>query len=284
MADRRLATLSDAELEGALGGLAGTIAWPAPTLGPGGPDLATRVRARIVADPDAARGTRATRGRRTGWLPARRALVLALLAVLALAAVAGAVGLGLPGIRLILGEPPATALPGPSGSVRPSLPPGPPGSGLGLGAAVAVAELEARAGYPVRLPTDPALPAPDAAYVDDLDRTTLVWAPTAALPPTEEPGVGLLLSQFEGRIHPSAVTKILGAGTTLERVTVDGHDAFWIGGDAHFYFYEGPDGEFIEDSRRWVGDALIWSDGVMTYRLETALGRDAAIRIGESLE
>jgi hypothetical protein len=39
----------------------------------------------------------------------------------------------------------------------------------------------------------------------------------------------------------------------------------------------------VSDSRRWVGDTLLWTDGGTTYRLETALGRDAAIRIAESL-
>ena len=85
-------------------------------------------------------------------------------------------------------------------------------------------------------------------------------------------------------MHPDSMTKFLSSGTSVELVTVDGQDGFWISGDAHFYFYEGPNGEFIEDSRRWVGDALIWTDGEITHRLETSLGRDAAISIAESLE
>jgi hypothetical protein len=32
-----------------------------------------------------------------------------------------------------------------------------------------------------------------------------------------------------------------------------------------------------------VADALIWSDGRVTYRIESALGRDETIRIAESL-
>ena len=45
-----------------------------------------------------------------------------------------------------------------------------------------------------------------------------------------------------------------------------------------------PDGEHVDEDRRWVGDALIWQRGDKTYRIETSLGRDAAIRIAESLQ
>jgi hypothetical protein len=217
-------------------------------------------------------------------LPARRALVLAGAAILALAAVATAVGLGVPGIRLILGEPPAT--PPPSARVSPSAstPAGPPGSDLSLGGLVALEDVDVRAGFPVRFPTDPTIPPPDAVYVNALDQVALVWAPSEVLPPTADPRVGMLINEFEGRFHRDSMTKFINLGTTVEPVTVDGQDGFWISGDAHFYFYEGPDGEVIEDARRWVGDALIWTDGEITLRLETSLGRDAAIQIAESLE
>ena len=65
-------------------------------------------------------------------------------------------------------------------------------------------------------------------------------------------------------------------------VSVHGARAFWLSGDPHFLFYEGPDG-FIDDPRGWIGDALIWARGPITYRLETSLGQDAAIRLAESM-
>ena len=115
MADRRalLRAMSDDELGAALGALAPAVAWPAARLAADGPDMATRVRARIVAEPP--------RTKRRGWFsfgPARRALVLAIVALVVLAAVAGAVAFGVPGIRLIFGDPggtppPADATPGP---------------------------------------------------------------------------------------------------------------------------------------------------------------------------
>ena len=42
--------------------------------------------------------------------------------------------------------------------------------------------------------------------------------------------------------------------------------------------------DIIGDERRWVGDALVWSDGTTTNRIESALGRDATIALAESIE
>ena len=67
-------------------------------------------------------------------------------------------------------------------------------------------------------------------------------------------------------------------------VTVDGAPGYWVSGDAHLFFFTDADGDFIDDGRRWVGDALVWSDGTTTYRLESALGLEASIRLAESLE
>ena len=272
--------MSDDELGAALGALAPAVAWPQPTLAPGGPDLATRVRARIVAEPPRSAGR--------GWFPvrpARRALVLAIVALVVLAAVAGAVAFGVPGIRLIFGNPggsppPAVATPAPTptGSAPPA------GSSLDLGERVDPATAAERAGFPVRLPTDPALGAPDAVYVSGRDEVALVWAPTDELPPTIESDIGLLIMQFRGSVTPEPIGKMLSSGTSVEPVQLGDGSAYWITGDPHVFFYMSPDGEHIDEGRRWVGDALIWQRGEMTYRIETSLGKDAAIRIAESLQ
>ena len=39
----------------------------------------------------------------------------------------------------------------------------------------------------------------------------------------------------------------------------------------------------VEDPRRWVDQALVWTDGATTFRIETALPMEDAIRIAESL-
>jgi hypothetical protein len=275
MIERRLHELDDAGLSEALGALAGAIDWPvaAPA---DGPDIATRVRVRIASAPRRA-------ARAPWWRPARRGLLLALLALLALAAVAGAIGLGLPGLRLTLAEPSATP---PAAVPSASVPAGPPGSNLGLGEQVTLEEARQWGPGPLLASTDDRLGPPDAVYLDRSKgrQVALVWAEDPALPSTLEPGVGAILMAFDGTIDDEYYEKIIHTGTTVERVTVDGQPGFWISGAPHYFFYVVPGGGPVDDMRRWVGDALIWSDGVTTYRLETGLGREAAIEIAESLE
>jgi hypothetical protein len=280
MTDPRAMTMDDDALGAALRDLSTAIEWPTAVAAPGGPDLATRVRVRIQ---DAgASGASASSGRRA-WRPARWALIAALIALLALAAVAGASWLGLPGLRLQLGGGPAS--PPPTVSPSATAPPGPAGEGLGLGEPVALDQLDTVAGRHIALPIDPLLGPPDAAWVDRTRarQVALVWRARPDLPATTDPGIGLILMSFDGSIHPAYYDKVIDAGTDVTPVTVDGHAGFWIDGDPHVFFYETGGNGIVDDPRRWVGQALIWSDEGTTYRIETALQQADAIRIAESL-
>ncbi|MGH2477021.1 MAG: hypothetical protein ACRDIL_17320, partial [Candidatus Limnocylindrales bacterium] len=231
--------------------------------------------------------------------PIRRSLVLAVAALLALAIVAGAVGLGLPGLRITFGEPPASVRPSPIATAAPTdgaipsatpiaAPPAVTGMRLDLGRQVRLDEVEALTGVPVRLPAGGArLGPPDTVWVDAtrFDQVAYVWKAGATLPETSERGVGLILMRFAGRSDEEFYQKVLSSGTRLEAVRVDGHGGFWISGDVHFFFYERSDrGGYVDDGRRWVGDSLVWYDGSATFRIESSLGRDATIAIAESIE
>jgi hypothetical protein len=279
VAERRLAALTDAELAAALSDVGASLAWPAARANPAAPDLATRVRARIVADDPQARP------RRSG-LQLRRALVLALVALAILAAVAAAVAFGVPGIRLGFGEPAITPPPvaSPVASPGDPAPSHPPGANLGLGQATALDDVEERAGFRVRLPADPALGPPAATYVSPTQIVSLVWPASSSLPATADPRVGLLVTQFRGSVEHTLIEKLIDSGTNVEPVVVAGREGYWISGDPHFFWYRTPDGREVPETRRWVGDALLWNDGELTYRIETSLGRDAAVRMAEALE
>jgi hypothetical protein len=296
MAEQLLHQRSDAALEATLRGLEPAIAWPAAAVA-GGADIASSVRVVVETLPApklGARGGSWLTWWRPGRRPARRALVLALVALLAVAAVVGAVGLGLPGLRLIFGEAPSS----PTASLapatdRPTSPvPGTPvpeglGGGLRLGEALDPTDpsaLDERAGFHVALPADPAIGLPDAAWIDDFKggQVTLLWAPRDDLPATLEPDIGLLMSQFRGVMDSGFFTKLITAGTVVAPIEVGEHPGYWLSGEAHVFFWEGADG-FVDDPRRWVGDVLLWSDGEITYRLETSLGREEAIRIAETV-
>lgn len=283
MTDRTRPPMDDTALAAALRDLATAIDWPVAAATPGSPDIAARVRARIgEARPVA----------RPWWRPARRALVLALAALLVLAAIAGAVGLGLPGLRITLGPAP-TSPPGasPALSASPGATGGPsgtiavPGSGLGLGAPTTLADAASTVGHPIALPSDPTLGPPDAVWIDPLhaDQVALVWRTRPDLPATLEPGIGLILMSFDGTMDQGYFEKVINSGTSMERVQVAGQQGFWITGRPHFFFYVQADGNAVDDSRRWVGNALIWSDGTITHRLEGSLDRESMVRIAESL-
>lgn len=292
MAERLLHQMADNELESALRGLVPEIDWPAT--GPDrGPDLATTVRTRVESMSVPARDRWA--GLRSVWSggrstrPARRALVLALMTLLAVAAIAGAVGLGLPGLRIILGEPPPGAVPSVAPATRSPGSPGPQilGGSMRLGEALDPADaatLDDRAGFHVAVPADPDLGPPETAWIDDDKggQVTLLWPTGPELPATLEPDVGLLLSQFRGAIDTGLFNKLIDGGTVVAPLEVAGQGGYWLSGDPHVLFWEGSDG-FVDDDRRWVGDVLVWSDGPITYRLETSLSRAEAIRIAETI-
>jgi hypothetical protein len=292
MAERILHQMPDDDLEASLRGLAPAIAWPSAML-PAGSDIAAAVRAGVERLPVPSRAGRTAPSLvgpwRWSWRPARRALVLALIALLAVVAIAGALGLGLPGLRISLGEAP----PMPSASAGPSVAPSDPATPRILGASLQLGDpldptdpagLEERAGFPVLLPADPAIGPPETAWIDDVKggQLSLLWPTRPGLPATLEPGIGLLISQFRGTVGDEFFMKATGANTRIEPVQVGGQDGFWLTGDPHVFFWEGQHG-FVDDSRRWVGDVLLWSDGTITYRLETALGRDRAIEIAERM-
>ncbi|HUQ79042.1 MAG TPA: hypothetical protein VM427_09275 [Patescibacteria group bacterium] len=226
--------------------------------------------------------------------------MVALLALLAIAAVAGAIGLGVPGIRIVFG--PASTLapvePGSSGagasdrrstsgpSSSPTTPGGSPvnlpGSGLGLGTPIAAGTAGSIAGITIVLPPDASIGPPVGAWFLD-QRVSFVWRAGPTLPATRDPSIGLILSEFRGTLEPGYFQKVLGPGTTIEAVRVRGTTGWWISGAPHEFVYVDADGRPVFDSRRNVGDTLMWSDGTVTYRLESGLDRAAAIALAASL-
>ena len=300
MADPRSTGWSDATLIDALRRIGPEIAWPAARTAGSERDVAAVVRERLESMPSPSVASESAWPRWLPWprwaamRPAPRALLIAVGLLIALAAIAGAAGLGLPGLRLFLGGGPASLPPTlePSRSPAPGNPAAPgkpaaPGAAMHLGEPVSLADAVAfdrLAGFHVAWPTDPPAGRPDAAYIDETKRgqVSLVWGTRSDLPATLEPDVGLLMTEFLGSVDDSFFGKVLGSGTSVEPVTVDGERGFWLSGEAHFFFYSGPGG-VVQDERRWVADALIWSDGRVTFRLESPLGRDETIRIAESL-
>jgi hypothetical protein len=128
--------------------------------------------------------------------------------------------------------------------------------------------------YPLLLPSYPSdLGPPDRIFVQDADgdMTILVW--TDPQQPDE--------ARMSLHIIPPgswAVKKI--DPMLIEETTVSGQRAIWAIGPYPLRFSNG-DLDFI---RLIDGHVLIWAEGEITYRLETDLSLEEALKIAESLK
>ena len=237
-------------LDAALADLAGAVEFP-PT-----PDMRLRIA-------DAGRVPR-----RRFFAPLPRALVLALIGLLVLAAAAAALVLSVPGLRLTLVPSSADRV----GLSRPARDP-----------AGARRRRSRRRG---RQPRADALGLPDEAYViDDGAITSLVYAAGDGLPELDGTDIGLLIQAFDGALDREQVEKLVGeVGVSVTAVSVDGADGYWIEGPPHLLRYLGPDGEARAEATRLVGDTLVWERDGTLYRIESGLGIDETLRIAETIE
>jgi hypothetical protein len=135
-------------------------------------------------------------------------------------------------------------------------------------------EAQARVNYSLMLPSYPAdLGQPDRVFVQDADgpMTFLIW-----LDP-QDPGEIQLSLHFLPQ-NSWAIKKV--EPTMLEETQVNGNYAIWAVGP-YPVRYESND---LEYTRMIDGHVLIWQEGEITYRLETDLSMEEAIRIAESLQ
>ena len=225
----------------------------------------------VVGTAVAAIAARPSPAARRRWWPAVAAAVLAVVvATAALPAGREAVAdlLGIGGVRVRL-----------TGGVPDGL-----GARLDLGRAVDADDLDELDG--VGAPVAPAgIGDPAAAFAGrPPGGVTLVWAPTDELPEVLDTDVGLLLTTFPGDLDRALIEKRVLAGSTFETTSVDGAPAFFVAGAPHAFLYVGPDGEPAEDTVRLSGNALVWADGGVTYRLESSLPLAAALALAESIE
>jgi hypothetical protein len=222
------------------------------------PDMAPLVLSRLPAGAP----------RRTG--PRLAAIVLSLLMVLlglalavptVRAAVFEILEVGI--VRILLGET-GEPMRMPTTSIPAWLP--------DLAGQVTLEEARAQFPFPIRLPTvPPALGDPDLVFLQELDGAAviLVW-----LNPEDPAQVGLSL-QF--LTDDASIWKLDPA--LLAAARVNGQEAYWTSGP---YLIVAANGE-RESVRLVEGHVLIWTDGELTYRLESDLTLEEAVQIAESL-
>ncbi len=257
--------MTDSELEAALRNLQTQIAYP-PT-----PDISRSVHQRLAAR------TPITAPQRRRFAPVRAALVLAAAVLLALGAALAAS----PAVRSTLAH--WFHVPGVVVNTVPSLPPA-PGSKLDLGERSTLSAAQRRAGFTIKQAHLAQLGAPDAVYVRAAPggiEVSFVYKPRPGFPQASQTGAGLLVSEFRGNVSPF-MGKLVGSGAGVREVTVSGQAGYWIQG-GHEFFYEGPDGEFEQDTLRLSANALLWSDSGVTFRIEGNISEAQAMMVAASM-
>jgi hypothetical protein len=128
--------------------------------------------------------------------------------------------------------------------------------------------------YPILLPSyPPDLGPPDRVFVQDADgdMTILVW-----IDPQQSDEV--LMSLHIVPLGSWAIEK--GNPALIQQTTVNGQRAIWAVGPYPLRFSNGN----LDFTRMIDGRVLIWTGGEITYRLETKLSLEEAIKVAESLE
>jgi hypothetical protein len=168
--------------------------------------------------------------------------------------------------------PRATATLTPTPTITPTVTPRPLSSVLDLGGETTLEEARRRIRFPIRLPAYPSdLGQPDAVFVQELGDETvmLVWTD-----PAQPRRVRLALQE----LGPNAFVE-KAQPRVIRETQVNGQRAIWAVGE---YALRARDGDFV--LRRLItGNTLIWKDGDITYRLETDLSMEEAVKIAESL-
>lgn len=146
---------------------------------------------------------------------------------------------------------------------------------------------EARRRFHARIRLPRTLGAPRSAYwmvPPSTGQVTAVWSTAAKLPPTSDPTIGALLTQFRGTASAAPIMKkVAGPGTTVEPVTINGHGGWWVSGAGHSVAIVDSSGMRVEPARL-ARNTLLWTQGDITFRLEINVSRNEALRIARTVK
>ncbi len=156
---------------------------------------------------------------------------------------------------------------------------------LAPGERLTLAEARAAVSFAFLVPTDAALGDPDEVFVARTASTAqvyLIYRVRSGIPPSPQAGVSALVAALRGGVEEAIFGKVVGPGTKLEPVTVNGGRGFWLEGSPHQFFYRDPSGGIRDETLRLAGNTLLWEHGGVTYRLEANVSKGEAVRIAAS--
>ncbi len=256
--------MAEIDVEARLTALAAVIDWPAtPSLGPG-------VTRRLATTPH---------WYERRWVMAAAAAIVIMTLLLAYTPTRDAIA---DFLNLHTTITRTNVLPSPS-----PLPAGPLGQRLGLGHRVTLATARASVLWPIVLPSG--LGEPDEVYVASPDagppqgEITLVYASRSGIPVAGQTGVSLLITEVRGTVDEQFFGKMIGPGTTIENVTVNGHRGWWISGEPHIFFFVGADGEMRQETMRLAVNTMLLDVNGTIVRIEGNLTKQQALDLVGSL-
>lgn len=144
---------------------------------------------------------------------------------------------------------------------------------LALGDRISVAEARRRAGFDLRELEE----APDRVYLDSRGMVWFLYGRPS--------NVRLLVAQTSQlAVDPELILKkLVGPGTSVEPVLVDGARGVYISGDTHFLVFLDEQGNPVEESARLARNVLVWERDGVALRLEGDLTKEQALELAESL-
>ena len=255
-----------AELEAMLSDLAGWIDWPAT------PQLKVVIDERAAVVPLRPRF-------QTRWAMAAVAVLVILATLLAYTPTRTAIA---DWLNLHINIRRTTVLPTPS-----PLPSGTLGSNLGLGTQTTLDGAQANVKWHVLVPSR--LGTPDAVYLQlppdgaSGGEVSLVYATSPGIPVSTETGVAVLVTEARGSVNEQFFAKTLNDTTTIEQVTVNGHQGWWISGQPHVFVFLDSDGTPRFETLRLATNTLVIDDGGTIVRIEGHMTRSQALQIAGTL-
>jgi len=164
---------------------------------------------------------------------------------------------------------------------------GPLGERLGLGQPTTLAEAQSLLTWRITVPSS--LGQPDEVYLQlpptgaAQGEVTLVYSKRPSTPIANQTGVAVLVTEARGAVNKDLFAKMLGGGTTIEPVTVAGHQGYWVAGSPHIFIFLDADGNFRDETMRLATNTLILDDGGTIVRIEGNVTKAQAVQIATSL-
>jgi hypothetical protein len=171
--------------------------------------------------------------------------------------------------------------------VLPTPSPQPSGPLFGIGYRTTLADAQSKVPWHIEVPAS--LGQPDEVYLllpptaPPQGEVTLVYKSRPGFKTAGQTGVAVLITEVNGKADAQFFGKVIGNGTTIEEVTVNGHQGYWISGQPHEFFFTDADGNVRSETLRLATNTLLIDYNGTIIRIEGDMTKSQALGIANSL-